>query len=442
MMLLISLIVYNLLLPVVTLAMAPSALLKMQRRGGRWRDFAQRFGFWPAALSDALAQMKQRHGIIWMHAVSVGEVGVAKKLILSLLKAEEGLAVVLTSTTPTGLEQAQEMMKTHAGRVLAVYSPLDLPLVVDFLLQKIAPKQMVLVEAEVWPNLMAAAQRNNIPVKLVNARLSERSGRRFASVRALISPIFGMLDTVAVQEKEDAARWQHLGVRAERIIHTGSIKYDPQGAAPKAEQVEELACVLQGCGLGDRRPILLAASTHAGEERALAVVYLQLINDFPQLGFVVVPRHFERGASVVDELRDLGLRVGLRSQSGQQTDCDALVVDSTGELKAWQQLATVVVIGKSFLAEGGQNPAEAIMAGKPVICGPHMENFIPLMQLLLRAQGIMQVRGLDEVAPAVSHFLNESAQAATLAQRGREALQKHDGATAATVRLLLNQTSD
>lgn len=432
-----SLILYNLLLPFVTLAMAPGALLKMHRRGGRWRDFAQRFGVWPSSLKQALAKMQQRHRIIWMHAVSVGEVGVARKLIQSLLKADERIAVVLTSTTPTGLEQAQEASKAHPGRVLAVYSPLDLPFVVEALLNKLHPIQIVLVEAEVWPNMMAAAQRTGIPVRLVNARLSQRSGNRFARFRPVVAPIFGMLDRVAVQEPEDASRWQNIGVPAECIIHTGSIKYDPQGSAPKPEQVEQLACILQGCGLGDNRPILLAASTHAGEERALAVVYLQLINDFPQLGLVVVPRHFERGHEVVVELKDLGLHVGLRSSPDSQPDCDVLVVDSTGELKAWQQLATVVIIGKSFLAEGGQNPAEAVMAGKPVVCGPHMENFIPLMDLLLMAKGAMQLKGLDEVAGCVSGLLKDPASASAMAERGRQALQKHEGATAATVRLLL-----
>ncbi len=434
----ISLILYNVLLPFVTLAMAPSALIKMKRRGGRWRDFAQRFGIWPAHLSQQLATMQQSHRIIWMHAVSVGEVGVARKLIHALLKADGSLAVVLTSTTPTGLEQAQEAGKNHPGRVLAVYSPIDLPFVANALLHKMRPAQVVLVEAEVWPNLMAAAHAARIPVRLVNARLSQRSGRRFARFRPLIAPIFRMLDRVAVQEPEDAPRWSHLGVPTDRILHTGSIKYDPQGSAPKPEQVEQLACILQGSGLGDSRPLLLAASTHAGEERALAVVYLQLIDTFPQLGLIVVPRHFERGAEVVEELSGLGLRVGLRSQPIAQPDCDALVVDTTGELKAWQQLATVVVIGKSFLAEGGQNPAEAIMARRPVVCGPHMENFIPLMQLLLKAKGAIQVKGLDEVASAVSRLIKDPQTAAALAERGRQALQKHEGATAATVKMLLS----
>ena len=432
-----SLILYNLLLPIGAVLMAPGALIKLYRRGGRMRDFAQRFGLWPRELVKRVLQMKQDHRLLWMHAVSVGEVGVARKLIQQLLKADSRTAVLLTTTTPTGLELAKEAEPQHPDRLICVYSPLDLPFVTGHLLRWLRPWQMVLVEAEVWPNLMAAAEQMDIPVTLVNARLSGRSERRFAKFKALIAPIFGMLERVAVQEPGDVERWEKLGVARDRIMHTGSIKYDPQGAEPKASQVEELRCILHGVGLGEGRPLLLAASTHAGEERALAVVYLQLINEFPQLGLVVVPRHFERGQAVATDLRTLGLQVTLRSAASAEDSCDALVVDTTGELKAWQQLATVVVIGKSFLADGGQNPAEAVMAGKPVICGPHMENFIPLMKLLLGAKGTLQVKGLDEVAEAVSGFLRDPAAAGAMASRGAESLQKHHGATQRTVALLL-----
>ena len=440
-----SLILYNLMLPIGALLMAPGALLKLRRRGGRLRDLAQRFGLWPRELIKQVMQMKQDHRLIWMHAVSVGEVGVARKLIQQLLKADPRVAVLLTTTTPTGLELAKEAEAQHPDRLISVYSPLDLPFVTGHLLRWLRPWQMVLVEAEVWPNLMAAAEQLEIPVTLVNARLSGRSERRFAKFKALIAPIFGMLKRVAVQEPGDVERWEKLGVPRDRIFHTGSIKYDPQGSEPKPAQVEELRCILHAVGLGEGRPLLLAASTHAGEERALAVVYLQLINEFRQLGLLVVPRHFERGQAVAADLRSLGLQVALRSAASAasaEDSCDALVVDSTGELKAWQQLASVVVIGKSFLADGGQNPAEAVLAGKPVICGPHMENFTPLMKLLLEAKGALQVKGLDEVAQAVSDFLRNPLTASAMAHRGAEALHKHDGATQRTVALLLGQGPD
>jgi 3-deoxy-D-manno-octulosonic-acid transferase len=435
-----SLILYNLLLPVATLIMAPGAIMKMYRRGGRMRDFAQRLGFWSKDIKRAVRDLREDSELIWMHAVSVGEVGVARKLIQALLKADSRVNVVITSTTPTGLEQAKEAEKAHPGRVLAIYSPLDLPFVAGRVLQLLQPHEVVLVEAEVWPNLMAAAHRLEIPVVLINARLSDRSERRFKMWRALVAPTFAMLHRVGVQEEADRARWASIGVRPEAITLTGSVKYDPQGAEPAESQVEELRCVLHSVGFSAGRPLLLAASTHAGEERALGVIFLQLINEFPQLGFIVVPRHFERAAGIVAELEDLGLNLALRSRAGLESEAvDVLVVDSTGELKALQALADVVIIGKSFLTTGGQNPAEAVMAGKPVICGPHMENFKPLMELLRAAKGVIQVPSLGEVDVQVAQLLRDLPAAQATAARGREALLKHEGATQKTVELVLEK---
>ena len=434
----VSLILYNLLLPLATLLMAPGALMKMYRRGGRLRDFAQRFGFWPPDVKRAVKALMDDSKVVWIHAVSVGEVGVARKLIQQLLRADNRLNVLLTSTTPTGWELAKEAVQGNPGRVVVVYSPLDLPFVASSVLHFVRPWKIVLVEAEVWPNLMAAASRADVPVSLINARLSDRSESRFRRFRWLVAPVFSMLDQAGVPEEADVPRWAGIGVDPQVIRVTGSVKYDPQGAAPRAEQVEELRCVLHAAGFTGERPLLLAASTHAGEERALGVIFLQLVNEFPKLGMVVVPRHFERGSAVVSDLRSLGLRVALRSTAGAGMEqADVLVVDSTGELKALQSLVDVVIIGKSFLAHGGQNPAEAVMAGKPVICGPHMENFKPLMALLRAARGLVQVTELGEIDEKVASFLRDPTAASQMADNGRNALLKHDGATAKTVEMLL-----
>jgi 3-deoxy-D-manno-octulosonic-acid transferase len=174
--------------------------------------------------------------------------------------------------------------------------------------------------------------------------------------------------------------------------------------------------------------VLLAASTHAGEELSLAQVYVQLRQEQPQLALLVVPRHFERGPAVLAELQGLGCRTACRSQPATGT-CDILIIDTTGELKAWQELADLVVIGKSFLAEGGQNPAEALLVGKPVICGPHMENFLPLMELLRSVQGIHEVEDFPELAQMLAQWMKESVSFVASAQRGKGALMQHAGAT-------------
>jgi 3-deoxy-D-manno-octulosonic-acid transferase len=434
-----TLLVYNLLLPVALVFLLPLAWVKMRRRGGGWRELAQRFTLWPQERQAALAALPAAPQALryWVHAVSVGEVNVARKLITALLRERPEACVVLTTTTPTGYALAIEAEAAAGGRLVALYSPLDLPMVARRALRLLAPERIILVEAEVWPNLMQAAQHAGVPVSLVNARLSGRSERRYKKFRSLSGPVFAMLDQLMVQEQADVQRWAGIGAEPGCIHVTGSIKYDPQGSAPSAQQVADFGQMLGDAGLGGR-PLLLAASTHAGEERELAQVFLKLKKQHPQLGLVLVPRHFERGAEVQSELAALGLAALLRSRGVQQTT-EVLILDSTGELKAWTEHAAVVVIGKSFLAEGGQNPAEAIMAGKPVVCGPHMENFLPLMQLLRGVEAVVEVAGLPELATALSELLQHPEQGRQMAERGRAALMAHDGATRRTVELLVKE---
>lgn len=257
-----------------------------------------------------------------------------------------------------------------------------------------------------------------------------------------MAPIFGMLSLVCVPETEDVQRWASLGVDPSRITVTGSIKFDPQGSAPDPAQVEALGGILQHLGLAGR-PLLLAASTHPGEEAALATVYLELKQKHPDLGLLAVPRHFERGAEVVAELKALGLHPVQRSKLADaacaaepNARADVLVIDSTGELKAWQEHATIVIMGKSFLAKGGQNPAEAVMAGKPVVFGPHMENFEAIVRLLLRSNAAIQVASIHDLAGKLSEVLTSEAMREQMAKLGHEALAQHVGATGLSARLL------
>lgn len=432
-----SLFLYNALLPVGLLYMAPAALIKMRRRGGSWADFGQRLGFWSQERRDAMDALPQGRRI-WVHAVSVGEVGVARKLIVQLLRQAGDSSVILTTTTPTAYRIAAEAEQSFPGRVVALYSPLDLPGVAARVLRQFQPSQIVLVEAEVWPNMVSQATKAGIPVSLVNARLSARSERRYVKFHRLVSPIFQMLTRVMVQEDGDLKRLASIGAREDAIMVTGSIKYDPQGSAPSGEKVKMLASLLERAGL-NHRPLILAASTHDGEEQAVASIYQDLAAEIPGLGFLVVPRHFERGPQVVAELQTLGLQPALRSRLDVESfqRADVMVIDSTGELRSWLELATVVVMGKSFLAEGGQNPAEAVMAGKPVVFGPHMENFGPLVELLLNARGAVQVPDLASLKDVLGDLLADDAARRRLAEAGQHALMRHDGATARTVDLLL-----
>lgn len=433
-----SLTLYNLVLPFGLVWMLPSAIIKMRRRNGRWRDLAQRIGCFDKATQNAINALPQRERL-WVHAVSVGEVNVAKKLITRLLKTQPDLGIVLSTTTPTGHALATELAAQNAGRLVAIYSPVDLPGVGRLMFERIQPTQLVLVEAEVWPNLTASADRLGIPVSLVNARLSPRSERRYRKFRWLAEPMFRMLKQVLVQEEEDIARWEGLGVDRERIHLTGSIKYDPEGSSVPTAKINELREVLTRTGISSSQPILLAASTHAGEEVEFARVFQRLREQIRDLALLIVPRHVERRAEITAALNTIGLAPALRSDSAACVDSNApvFVIDTTGELAAWQHLATLVVVGKSFLAEGGQNPAEAALAQKPVLFGPHMENFTPLVDLLLKKKGAQQVKTFDELSTASLALLQDSAKAAQMGQAGHRALQAHEGATQRSVERLI-----
>ncbi|HRH95416.1 MAG TPA: glycosyltransferase N-terminal domain-containing protein, partial [Prosthecobacter sp.] len=332
-----------------------------------------------------------------------------------------------------------ELAEQHAGRLVAIYSPVDLPGIGRLLFERLQPTQLVLVEAEVWPNLTSSAERLGIPVSLVNARLSPRSERRYRKFRWLVEPVFRMLKQVLVQEEDDIARWEGLGVDLDRIHLTGSIKYDPEGATAPVAKIDDLRTVLTQTGISASQPILLAASTHAGEEIELARVFQRLREKIPDLALFIVPRHVERRAEITAALNTIGITPALRSDSAARVDPTApvFIIDTTGELAAWQHLATLVVVGKSFLAEGGQNPAEAALAQKPVLFGPHMENFTPLVELLLKKKGAQQVENFDELTTACLALLQDAAKAAQMGQSGQRALQAHQGATQKSVECLI-----
>lgn len=443
-----TLLLYNLLYPVVLLCMAPAAWRKMKARGGSASDLWQRLGFFDPQTRQKLETLLERGPVWWMHAVSVGEVGVAARLIEELLNRKPTLHLVLSTTTPTGMALAQKLATKHDGRLLPIYNPLDGWFTVRRCLRHIHPERLVLVEAEVWPNLVLAARWRNIPVSLVNARLSPRSEKRYQRVLWLVRPIFSMLAQVFVQFPGDIARWERLGISRSRIACFGGIKYDEGAQGDLTEQIAVLAKLLEQMGWQKSDPVLLAASTHDGEEVEIAKVCAELRSSLPQLRLILVPRHAERANTVMQQLSEMGPAPVLRSllgwskESGEAGDAAAahcLLVNSTGELRAWQHLATVVVIGKSFLTKGGQNPAEAVSAGKPVIFGPHMENFEALVSQLLAAKAAVQVKDFAELRERCPALLINPAAAEQMVQAGRAALGDHEGATKRTADVLLGE---
>lgn len=424
---------YNLFFPFVLVALLPNFLLRMLRRGKYRHKFGQRFAIYSARVRQKLAP----GGWTWVHAVSVGEVLIALKLIREMKQQDPSLRIVLSTTTSTGYVLAN---RQRCEWLEPIYHPIDFYWIAKRAIRLIQPKLMILVEAEIWPNLTAEAKAHGAKLALVNARLSARSEKRYRMIRWLAAPIFNQLDLLCVQDPLDRERWKSLGVKPEKILLTGSIKFDE---AVSSRVPRDFRPVLRDSGVAEDAPILLAASTHAGEEVILGRIFLALREKFPNLFYVVVPRHAERGKDVRDQLERLGLNTALRiGDAYPVSHPEALVVNTTGELRDWYACATAVFVGKSLTAKGGQNPAEAVVAGKPVVVGPNMQNFSTLVAQLVREKGIRQVDDETTLQAVLESFLNDPEQSALLAANGARCVEEHRGATARTGQALAQITKN
>lgn len=422
---------YDLLFAAFFLLSLPCYGFRLWRRGN-WRDgFGQRFGLYSAKLKERL----QGKRVIWFHAVSVGEVHLCALLVRKLGKRLQGWTIVASTTTSTGMGELRRQLPENA---VTIYYPVDFSWIVRRALRTIRPQIMALIEAEIWPNLLWRLADKQVPVFLVNARLSPRSAKRYRQFRALFQPIFSRLAGVAVPDKQDAQILESVGGHSNRIQVIGNLKFDAANSAPNlAIQPQAL---LRWVGAKQNAPILLGSSTHAGEERLLGEIFLRLRQDFPDLFLVMAPRHFERGAQVCQELRALGITTRLRSDfqasqnSSEQENHNAatqgqcLVLDSTGELRSFYSATSIAVIGKSFLVQGGQNPIEAAAAGCAIVAGPFMENFQAILKTFLDKDGILQVRNAGELETTLRLLLADDSRRQELGRQAQLVVQENQGA--------------
>ena len=426
-----SLLIYNLFFPFVFLFLLPGFLLRMARRGSVREKFGQRLGRYDAADRARFAGGRW----LWIHSISVGETLIALKLARELRAQAPQFQIALSVTTSTGFALASE----SAGERLAVlYNPIDAPRCVRAALDLIRPEKLLLIEGEVWPNLVAECRARRIPVSLVNARLSPRSERRMRAARRWVGPIFRLLDDVCVPESDDIARWQSLGVSAEKIRVTGSIKFDSLSGAPAREA--EFRALLAPLGVNENTRILLGGSTWFPEEKTLAEMLPRLSAEFPGLFLILVPRHVERADEILRSLAPL--RIARRSALALAQPCDVLLVDTTGELRDWYALATVVFVGKSLpevQQPGGQNPAEPASLGKPVIVGPRMDNFASIVQHLASRGAVRTAAGAPSLEREIAALLRDPASRATMGAAAQAALATHAGATQRTARWLIER---
>jgi len=411
------LLIYNLLFPIALLCMLPGLIQRMRKRGGYQENFWQRFGFYS---KTTLSRLRSKPWV-WIQSISVGETVLALKIARELHETDPQIGIILSVTTSTGYEIAS---KAACDWLEPIYNPLDWSPIVRRAVLAICPERLIIIEG-MWPNLVAQCYKVGATVGMV-ARLSPRSAKRFKRFRRITTPFFQLINPICVAEPDDVERWKSLGVPETQIVLTGNVKYDEPTAYDPRE--DEFDAFLRSLGVPENAPILLGGSTFPGEEKILAEAYLSLKRDFPTLFLILVPRHFERASEVLDELRPLGLKVALRTSSPQR-GVDALLVNTNGELRTWYRLSTLVFIGKSLTAVGGQNPVEAALAEKPILFGPHMENFTPIINRWLADNAAIQVQSAEELQQKLRELLTTPQLQREYVNRALEALTPHQGAT-------------
>ena len=406
-------------------AALPLALARLYWRGSREPGYRQH-----------VAERFARYGgerpnspLIWLHAVSVGETRAAEPLVRALLSAYADHTVLLTHMTPTGRTAGESL---YGKRVMRAYLPYDYPRAAARFLDRFRPRVGILMETEVWPNLVRACTMRGVPLCLVNARLSEKSARGYAQFASLARESFASLAAVAAQSEDDARRLRALG--ATRVEVTGNLKFDV------ALTPAQLALGRRWRAGWGARPVLAAASTRDGEEALL----LDALNVLPaDVLLVIVPRHPQRFDEVASLVEKRGVSLQRRS-AGQalQPETRVLLGDSMGEMTAYYAACDIAFVGGSLLRFGGQNLIEACASGAPVLIGPHTFNFADAAQNAIDAGAALRIESADDLARRTNELLGDSERLLRMSARAIEFTRAHQGATERVMKILETLSSD
>ena len=412
---------------------SPYYFWRMRRRGDWQRGFGERFGVYDANLKQALTN----RDTLWLHAVSVGEVNLCTQIIHAIEPRVPNLKIVVSCTTTTGMA---ELRRRLPSRVSKIYYPVDRRKYVARALGMIHPVAIILIEAEIWPNFLWRSSKLNIPLFLANARLSDRSFPRYKRLHWLFRGLFASFDGVGCQNEADAQKLREVGCRPEAIRVMGNLKFD---AAKFTEHGGlDVNGLLRQLGVAETAPVLVAGSTHDGEELLLAEMAARLRQTFPDLFLVLVPRHFERASDLGQQLRSRGVKFFFRNQIAPDTrlapgEVDCLLVNTTGELKFFYEPATVTFVGKSLTALGGQNPIEPAALGKAIVFGPNMQNFTDITRALLEKDAAVQVKTPQELEAALADLLARPDRRAELGGNAQAVVSENLGAVERTVDIIL-----
>jgi 3-deoxy-D-manno-octulosonic-acid transferase len=418
-------IVTDFLYLIAAIGFCPKLIYRAIKQGRYHKGWGQRFG--------KIRRWELQKKCIWIHAVSVGEVNAAKTVIEKLEEQFGDFEIVISTTTDTGYARANAI---YGDSYYVFYFPLDFSWIMQKAFNRLQPSICLLIELEVWPNLVDIAKRQSIPVVVVNGRISEKSFGRYKKVRLFVKRIFEKMTLILSQTEEYAERFREIGVPAEKIIVTGTLKYDTAQITDRVKGAYELAAQL---GIDDER-LWVAGGTGNDEEQILIEVFKQLkeIKAFSDLILVVVPRKPERFDEVAHIIEQFGLSfVRYSNFKNKDMKCiektNVILGDTMGDLRKFYSLATIIFVGRSLVPMGGSDMMEAAALGKCTMFGPHAFNFKQTVDALLEGKGAILVNDKQELLEQMRKCLNDSYLSHKIAENGREVIKRNQGATEKTI---------
>lgn len=393
--------------------MLPFALVYLwwqtRRGGGSSRGWRERLGL----------VARTREPVLWVHAVSVGETIAAAPLVKAILERRPDVPVLVTAMTATGAAQARSLF---GDRVHYAYAPFDTPGSVRRFVRRVRPRALVIMETELWPNLIEESYGCQCPIFLVNARLSDRSAQRYRKIGGWVQSLLRRLEWIAAQAEDDAARFVGIGARPEAVSVTGSIKFDVTITDLMRRQANELR---QGLG---QRPVWIAASTHEGEDEQLLDAHARILEQLPDALLILVPRHPDRFDAVAMLIGHRGFSSARRSSNDAPGAAQVYLGDTMGELMVMLGAADVAFVGGSLIERGGHNPLEPAAWGMPVVTGPHVFNFETIYRQLDAGGGVIRVGNGAELAQRVGDLLAHPDRAKSAGQAALAVVEANRGA--------------
>jgi 3-deoxy-D-manno-octulosonic-acid transferase len=392
-------------------------------KGKLHREFPERFGRYALAKEKILLSGRDR---IWIQAVSVGEVFVCKSLIPLLREKFPGHDLVVSTITKAGNDLAKKLFSKDA---VIIYFPLDFGFTVRRAIKYIKPGIYIMIETEIWPNLLGELSLNSIPSVMINGRISDRSIGKYRLVLPFLKKTLSEISAFCMQDTIDAERVISLGAPPDRVKVTGNMKFDVEvldnGRAPDV--------VRRSLSLSGDDPLLVAGSTHEGEEEAIVEAFKELIPDFPRLKLLIAPRHIDRVKEIEKIIKKTGfepVRVSRLNDSRITIhDSQILILDTIGHLNEAYSAATLVFVGGSLVKHGGQNPLEPAVLGRAMLFGPHMFNFRYITKILLKEGAALQIAGKEDLARNLKMLLNDPLKRSELGDNAKRAIAQNRGAT-------------